>query len=86
MTWWVYIVQCSDGTYYTGISNDVQARIDTHNEGKGAKYTRARLPVALVDSVSCPGRVEALRLEAHVKKQPRNRKLSALHDCIPPKV
>lgn len=44
---YTYILQCSDGTYYTGWTNDIAKRLKTHNEGKGAKYTRARLPVTL---------------------------------------
>ena len=46
--WKVYIIECSDLTYYTGISNDVEKRIDTHNNKKGAKYTKTRTPVKLV--------------------------------------
>ena len=44
---YTYILKCSDGTYYTGWTNDMAKRLKTHNEGKGAKYTRARLPVTL---------------------------------------
>ena len=46
--WFVYIVECSDKTLYTGISTDVDKRINTHNNGKGAKYTKYKLPVKLV--------------------------------------
>ena len=46
-SWFVYIVECIDKTFYTGISTDVNKRIITHNKGKGAKYTRSRLPVVL---------------------------------------
>ncbi|MBP5448872.1 MAG: GIY-YIG nuclease family protein, partial [Spirochaetales bacterium] len=48
MSGWVYIVRCADGTLYTGATTNLQARIETHNAGKGAKYTRGRLPVTLV--------------------------------------
>ena len=48
MKWCVYILKCSDGSLYTGISNSLSQRVDTHNSGKGAKYTKSRLPVTLV--------------------------------------
>ena len=48
MTWWVYILRCADGTLYTGATNDLDRRLAAHNAGRGAKYTRARRPVALV--------------------------------------
>jgi putative endonuclease len=46
--WKVYIVKCSDGSLYTGCTTDVESRVETHNQGKGAKYTQGRLPVKLV--------------------------------------
>ena len=48
MNYYAYIVECADGTYYCGFTNDLEKRINTHNKGKGAKYTRPRLPVVLV--------------------------------------
>lgn len=48
MVWKVYLVRCNDGSLYCGVAKDVAARVATHNEGKGAKYTRSRLPVTLV--------------------------------------
>ena len=57
--WYVYIVRCSDGSLYTGITKDVEARVSMHNAGRGAKYTRARRPVELVcrKAVACTMRI-----------------------------
>lgn len=66
--WCVYIVQCEDGTFYTGITTDLPRRLIQHNKGKGAKYTRARLPVTLVYSRPNLTQGEARRAEYHVKK------------------
>ncbi len=65
--WSVYIVRCRDGSLYTGISNNVDARIETHNAGKGAKYTRGRLPVKLVYSEVLNNQGDALRREMEIK-------------------
>ena len=78
-TWYVYIVQCADGTLYTGISTDVNRRLHEHNHTKkGAKYTRARRPVTLKYVIECFGRSEAAREEARIKKLPRIDKLSLI--------
>ncbi len=76
--WFVYILECSDGTFYTGITDDVNSRVETHNLGKGAKYTRGRTPVILrlVEKVS--GRSEALKREAAIKKMTRSEKLKVI--------
>lgn len=67
--WSVYILRCSDGTLYTGITTDVQRRIAEHNGSeKGAKYTRARRPVSLVYEQHAPDRSEAAKLESAIKK------------------
>ena len=71
---WVYIVQCSDGTFYTGIAKDVHARIATHNSGKGAKYTKTRLPVHLLWMQECKDRSEASKLEYKIKQLSRKEK------------
>ena len=52
--WSVYILECADGTLYTGISTDLCQRVQKHNEGKGAKYTRGRTPVTLIYAETCP--------------------------------
>ena len=74
--WYVYILRCSDDTFYTGITNDLQKRIATHNKGKGAKYTRGRGPVVLVKSFDVFSKGEALKLEHHIKGLSKNDKLN----------
>ncbi len=72
----VYIVQCADGTFYTGWAMDVLARVKIHNDGRGAKYTQTRRPVLLVYSETWPSRAEAMRRERQIKRWPRARKLA----------
>ncbi len=71
----VYIFKCHDGTLYTGSTNDLQKRLETHNLGKGAKYTRGRLPVKLVYSESFTTKGEALKREIALKSLSRKEKL-----------
>jgi len=66
--WLVYILECSDGTYYTGITNDLTRRVEKHNSGKGAKYTRGRGPVVVVYSNVTTCKSEALKEEYKIKK------------------
>ena len=73
--WFCYILECSDGTLYTGITNDLEMRIRTHNIGKGAKYNRNRLPVKLKWSEVVENRSEASKLEYKIKKLSRSQKL-----------
>ncbi len=74
-TWWVYIVECSDGTLYTGITVDVDARIAKHNSGKGAKYTASRRPVIFKKSWIYESRSTASREEYRIKQLSRAAKL-----------
>jgi len=67
-TWEVYFVRCKDGTLYTGIARDAEKRAKTHNSGRGAKYTRSRLPVTLVYRERCADHSAALRREIALKK------------------
>lgn len=67
-------MECADGTLYTGCTNDVAQRVKTHNDGNGAKYTRARLPVRLVYSEICGTRSAASIREAGIKKYSRQEK------------
>jgi len=76
--WYVYIVECSDGTLYTGITNDLNKRIEKHNSGKGAKYTRSRTPVLLKWSCEAENRSEASKLEYQIKKLTRKKKLELI--------
>jgi putative endonuclease len=74
-TWTVYMVRCRDGTLYTGATNNLERRVATHNKGRGAAYTRARLPVTLVWSEPAANRGAALRREAALKRLSRAEKL-----------
>lgn len=67
-------MQCSDGTYYTGWTNNLQNRVATHNSGKGAKYTRARLPVQLVYYEEYTTKSEAMKRECAIKRLSRKEK------------
>lgn len=76
MEHFVYVVQCSDGTLYTGYTTDIEKRVATHNAEKGgAKYTNARKPVTLVYSEVCNSKPDALRREIEIKKLSRAEKL-----------
>lgn len=70
----IYIVQCSNGTLYTGYTTNVEKRVAVHNAGKGAKYTRAHLPVILLASWSFSSKSEALRAEYAIKRLSRAQK------------
>jgi len=69
-----YIVECADGTYYTGWAIDPEKRVKVHNKGRGAKYTRMRLPVKLVYVEEQPDRSTAMKRERAIKKMTRERK------------
>ena len=71
---YVYIVECKDGTYYTGWTNNLDKRLKAHNDGKGAKYTRARRPVSLVYHEEFRTKEEAMRREYAMKRMTRHEK------------
>lgn len=73
---WVYMVECRDGTLYTGWTTDLARRVAAHSAGRGAKYTRSRAPVRLVYAEACAGKSAALRREAAIKKLTRAQKLA----------
>lgn len=73
--WHVYLLRCRDGTLYAGATNDLPQRLARHAAGKGARYTRSRLPVELAWTVRVRDRGGALRREAAVKRLPRAEKL-----------
>lgn len=73
--WVLYILECGDGTLYTGITDDLDKRLKAHNEGKGAKYTRGRGPLTLRYRESCEDHSQALRREYQVKQLSRKEKL-----------
>ena len=75
---YTYIVKCSDGTYYTGWTNNLEKRIKSHNSGTGAKYTRPRLPVTLVYYEAFATKQEAMRREYAIKQLSHQQKLALI--------
>lgn len=73
-TYYIYMIRCGDGTLYTGYSDDPEARLIAHKEGKGAKYTRGRGPLELVYTEECDSSSTAMRRERQIKKLPRAKK------------
>jgi putative endonuclease len=73
--WFVYLLECNDGSLYCGITNNLEKRINTHNSGKGAKYTRSRLPVSLFYVEESENRSEASKREYSIKKLSREQKI-----------
>lgn len=73
--WFVYMLRCGDGSLYTGIARDVQARLQMHRSCKGAKYTRGRGPLELVYTEQCADKSEALKRELAIKALSREEKL-----------
>ena len=69
--WYLYILRCGDGSLYTGITTDVEKRLEAHRTGRGAKYTRGRSPLELVYRETCGTHSDALRREAAIKALPR---------------
>ena len=75
MMYYVYILQCADGTLYTGMTNDPEKRLKTHNSGKASHYTAARLPVCMLYKEEQPDKSSALKREHAIKKLSRQQKL-----------
>ena len=80
---YVYILLCGDGTLYTGYTNDLERRLAAHNAGKGAKYTRRRLPVCLKYWEVLPNKSSALRRERAIKSLTRREKLALIQSFLP---
>lgn len=78
--WILYILECKDGTLYTGITDDLQRRMRAHSSGKGAKYTRGRGPLVLRYKESCESHSAALRREYEIKKLKKKEKLALCKD------
>ena len=74
MAWYLYLLECADGSYYAGITNKLEERIVAHNQGIGARYTRGRGPVKLLEVKSYPDRSSASKAESAVKRLPRSQK------------
>lgn len=77
---YTYIVQCNDATFYTGYTNDLEARLIKHNEGKGAKYTKTRRPVQLRYYEIFETKSEALKREHAIKKLTRQQKIQLIEE------
>ena len=76
--WYVYILRCADDTLYTGISTDVEKRLQAHRSGRGAKYTRSRCPLTLVYREVCGSHSQALKRECRIKSMTRAEKLQLI--------
>jgi len=75
----VYILECNDNSLYTGITNNLEKRVSTHNSGKGAKFTKTRLPVRLVYREIYNTKSDSLKREIEIKKMKRNEKLDLIN-------
>ena len=78
--WHLYLLECRNGAYYAGITNDIERRYAQHISGKGAKYTRANPPVRLIGTRAFADRSAALKAEHAIRKLPRERKVRFLSD------
>lgn len=78
MSWFVYILKCADKSLYTGITTDCARRLQQHNSGVGAKYTRCRLPVVMVYTENAESRSDASKREYQIKKLSRQQKLALI--------
>ena len=76
MSWFLYLLECNNSSYYAGITNDLQARFTAHSAGKGARYTRANPPIKIIASKSYADRSSASVAEAVLKKLPRHKKIA----------
>ena len=76
--WFVYILNCADGTLYTGITNDLDRRVKAHNAGTASKYTRVRRPVSIVYSEEVETKGDALRRELQIKRLTRSEKMAII--------
>ena len=77
--WSTYILQCADGSFYCGVTNDLENRLAKHNQGAASKYTRSRLPATVAAVRSNLTKSHAFRLEHSIKKLPAAKKIEALH-------
>jgi putative endonuclease len=78
MSCFCYILECSDGTYYTGWTTDPERRVKQHNKGVGARYTKTRRPVKLVYLEEQPDKITALKRELAIKKLKREQKMKLI--------
>jgi predicted GIY-YIG superfamily endonuclease len=79
--WFLYILECKDGSLYTGITKDLTRRFKMHNDGKASRYTRTRLPVKLLYTENCISRTQALIRECAIKAFSRDKKDELIKAC-----
>jgi len=79
MKYFIYIVECADGTFYTGFTINIEKRVKKHNSKNGAKYVRTRLPVRLIYNEEFETRIDAMRREVEIKKWSRERKMRLIN-------
>ena len=77
---YTYIVECKDGTFYTGWTNDIEKRMEAHNAGRGAKYTKSRRPVTLIYKECFETKEEAMKREYAIKQMTRTQKLKLIKE------
>lgn len=82
--WHLYLLECVDGSLYTGITTDVARRYEAHAKGKGARYTRSHPPRRLLASVAIGSRSDAFKAELELKARPRGEKLAAIQSMARP--
>ena len=81
--WYLYILRCGDGTFYTGITTDVDKRLEAHRSGRGAKYTRGRAPLEVIYRECCGTHSDALKREMEVKRLSREEKQTLIFSGRP---
>jgi predicted GIY-YIG superfamily endonuclease len=81
--WFLYILRCNDGSFYTGVTNNIERRFKMHNAGRASKYTRTRRPVELLYQEICGTRTQALVRECSIKAFPRKKKEELIAACLP---
>ncbi|HSH72280.1 MAG TPA: GIY-YIG nuclease family protein [Methylophilaceae bacterium] len=75
MSWYLYLLECKSGAYYAGITNNLEARFEAHQQGRGARYTKANPPIRIIASRPYPDRSTASVAEAQLKRKPRHQKI-----------
>ncbi|ACV62913.1 Excinuclease ABC C subunit domain protein [Desulfofarcimen acetoxidans DSM 771] len=80
MIYYVYILQCRDGSLYTGITDNPERRFNQHRQGSGSKYVRSRLPVKPVYILTCSNKSQALKMEIYIKKLSRQKKVELIEN------
>ena len=81
--WYLYILRCGDGTFYTGITTDVDKRLEAHRSGRGAKYTRGRAPLEVIYRECCGTHSDALKREMEGKRLSREEKQTLIFSVRP---